>query len=201
MKPSQRSGVIYKSWVAIKSCGTIQCGHCACMAGLSKVCNYVGAILYKTMHEVSGLSEVSCTSLPNIWLPATVKKTVSPSQVSDIDFRLHKVNRCESVISQPKNSAKSQFASLAEPNKVIQEEFFEKLSHSKYKQNILSIHEKHNKLYLPLSQQKKLPVTNSSFCMDDYQTSPYAELVDKACSVMRSYKITDEEILNLEEAT
>ena len=37
--------------------------------------------------------------------------------------------------------------------------------------------------------------------MDDYQTSPYAELVDKACSVMSSYKITNEEILNLEEAT
>jgi len=37
--------------------------------------------------------------------------------------------------------------------------------------------------------------------MDDYQTSPYAEFVDKAYSVMSSYKITDEEILNLEEAT
>jgi len=117
------------------------------MAGLSEVCNHVGAVLYKTMYEVSVLSQVSCTSLPNRWLSATVKKTVSPSQVSDIDFRLHKVNRCESVISQPKRvklSAKSQFASLAEPTEVIQEEFFEKLSCSKYKRSILSIHDKHN---------------------------------------------------------
>jgi len=88
VKPSQRSGVIYKSWVAIKSCGSVQCGHCMCIA---EVCNHVGAVLYKTMHEVSVLSELSCTSLPNRWLPA-VKKTVSPSQVSDIDFRLHKVD-------------------------------------------------------------------------------------------------------------
>ena len=65
VKPSQRSGVIYKSWVAFKPCGSVQCGHCTCMAGLSEVCNHVGAVLYKAMHEVSVLSEVSCTSLPN----------------------------------------------------------------------------------------------------------------------------------------
>jgi len=91
------------------------------MAGLSEVCNHVSAVLYKTMHV---LSEVSCTSLPNTWLAATVKKTVPPSQVSDFDFWLRKVNRCESVISQPKRvklSAKSQLASLAEPTVVIQE--------------------------------------------------------------------------------
>ena len=54
-------------------------------------------------------------------------------------------------------------------------------------------------LFLPLSQQKKLPVTISSFCMDDNQISTYVELVDRACSVS-SYKITDEKILNLEQA-
>jgi len=34
--------------------------------------------------------------------------------------------------------------------------------------------------------------------MDDYQTSTYAELVSRDCSVMSSYKMTDE-ILTLEQ--
>jgi len=38
-----------------------------------------------------------------------------------------------------------------------------------------------------------------SFGRDDYQTATYA--VDQPCSMMSSYEITDEEILNLEQAT
>lgn len=81
VKPSQRSGTIYKTWVAIKPCRSVLCSHCTCMAGLGEVCNHVGAVLYKTMHEVSTTSEISCTSLPNAWLSATVKKTVATAQV------------------------------------------------------------------------------------------------------------------------
>jgi len=47
------------------------------MAGLTEVCNHVGAVLYKTMHEISTLAEISCTSLSNKWLPATIKKKLS----------------------------------------------------------------------------------------------------------------------------
>ena len=88
VKPSQHSGTIYKTWVAVKPCGSVQCGHCTCMAGLSEVCNHVGAVLYKIMHEVFMQPEISCTSLPNKWLPATVKKSVAPAQICDIDFWL-----------------------------------------------------------------------------------------------------------------
>lgn len=103
VKPSQWSGVIYKIWVAIKPCGSVQCGYCTCMAGLSEVCKtIIGAVLYKAMHEISTLAEISCTSLSNKWLPATVKKTVSPSQLSEIDFQLFKIDKCQSAISQPK---------------------------------------------------------------------------------------------------
>ena len=70
-------------------------------------------------------------------------------------IQLSKVDKCQSVIFEPKRvklSAKSQHTSLNEPTEEIQEEFFEKLSHSKYKLAILSIHEKYNRPYLPLSQ-------------------------------------------------
>ena len=174
------------------------------MAGLSEVCNHGGAVLYKIMHEVFMQPEISCTSLPNKWLPATVKKSVAPAQICDIDFRLHKVSRCQSTISKPKTVklfAKSQLTSLTEPNEFIQKEFFEKLSHSKFKRGVLSIHEEYNKPYLPLSEQNKLPKTVSSFCMDDKLNSTYSELDNAAHTVMSSYKISDEESHNLQEAT
>ena len=204
VKPSQRSGTVYKTWVAVKPCGSVQYGHCTCMAGLSEVCNHVGAVLYKIMHNVFVQPEISCTSLPNKWLPATVKKTVAPAQICDIDFRLHKVNKCQSAISKPKTvkvSVKSQYTNLTEPSETIQKEFFEKLSRSKYRRGILSIHEKYNKPYLPLSEEKKLPKTVSSFYMDEKLNSTYTELIDAAHTIVSSYKVSDEEIHNLEKVT
>ena len=47
VKPSQRSGVLYKTWVAVKQNSEVSSGHCTCMAGLSEVCNHVGTVLYK----------------------------------------------------------------------------------------------------------------------------------------------------------
>ena len=131
VKPSQRSGVIYKPWVAVKPCGSVQYGHCTCMAGLSEVCNHVGAVLYKTMHVVAATSELSCTSLPNTWLPASVKKTVSPAPLKDTNFRLKKVDQCKSMISKPKRvklSAKLPNPSFNEPSELSKENFSEKLA-------------------------------------------------------------------------
>lgn len=94
------------------------------------------------------------------FLHAVVAWQVLDSQVNSVliacpGIQLSKVDKCQSVIFEPKRvklSAKSQHTSLNEPTEEIQEEFFEKLSHSKYKLAILSIHEKYNRPYLPLSQ-------------------------------------------------
>ena len=51
VKPSQRSGILYKTWVAIQKDGAVLSGHCTCMAGISEVCNHVGALLYKCMQR------------------------------------------------------------------------------------------------------------------------------------------------------
>ena len=50
VKPSQQNGVLYKTWVAVKKSGEVISGHCTCVAGLSEVCNHVGAVLHKCMH-------------------------------------------------------------------------------------------------------------------------------------------------------
>jgi len=98
------------------------------MAGLSEVCNHVGAVFYKTMRVAS---ELSCTSLPNAWLPATVKKTVSPAPLKDINFRLNKVDQCSSTISKPKRvklSAKHHNSSFKEPSEENKENFLRRLA-------------------------------------------------------------------------
>ena len=202
--PSQRSGVIYKTWVAVKPSGSVLYGHCTCMAGLSEVCNHVGAVLYKTMHVVATTSELSCTSLPNALLPATVKKTVPPAPLKDINFRLNKVDKCKSTISKPKRvklSSKLLNPSFHEPSELSKENFLEKLNHSKYKRAIFSVHEKFNTPYLPLSQQRQMPKTISSLYMEEKVGSTHEELVECAKSAIQSYHITEEEICNLENAT
>ena len=45
VKPSQRSGVFYKTGVGVRENGEVSNAHYTCMAGLSKVCNHVGAVL------------------------------------------------------------------------------------------------------------------------------------------------------------
>lgn len=98
VKPFQRSGVLYETWVAVKHNGSVLCGHCTCMAGLSEVCNHIGAVLYKCMQEAP--QEVSSTSFQNKWLPP--KKTVLPVPLKDVDFSLAKIEKCKSIIEPPK---------------------------------------------------------------------------------------------------
>ena len=48
---------------------------------------------------------------------------------------------------------------------------------------------------------KEIAKTVSSFYMDDKLNSTYSELVNAAHTAMSSYKVSDEEIHNLQEAT
>ena len=95
---------MYKTWVAVKKSGKVISAHCICMAGLSEVCNHIGAMLYKCMHEAQ--QPHSSTSLPpNQWLPA--KKVVPPVPVKDVNFALTKVFKCHSTLQPPKHSKRS----------------------------------------------------------------------------------------------
>ena len=85
--------MLYKT--AEKKSGEVISDHCTCMAGLSKVCSLVGAMLYKCMHEAQ--QPHSSMTLPNQWLPA--KKVVPPVPMKDVDFALTKVRMCQSLFS------------------------------------------------------------------------------------------------------
>lgn len=102
VKPSQRSGTLYRTWVAVKGYGSVVTGHCTCMAGLSEICNHAGTILYKCMQEAPqrNNSETSCTSMPCQWLPT--RKKVAPAMLRDINFHIPQLDKCKSIIPEPK---------------------------------------------------------------------------------------------------
>ena len=201
VKPSQRSGVLYKTWVAVKKSGEVISGHCTCMAGLSEVCNHVGAVLYKCMQQAS--EQQSSTSLPNQWLPA--RKIVAPVPIKDVKFGLSKVDKCQSTINPAKRikqSAKeSSTLRLGELTESDQEEFFTQLSTLDYSPVILSIHRNFNKPFIPLSQKVELPPTITLFYDPKKEKMSYDELVMIAEDTKRTYAITPDQIIKLEEST
>ena len=86
-RPSERlNDPPHKLWVcAEKKTGKIQCAHCTCMAGLSQACNHVTACLFRVETAIrAGLTNPSCTSKSNEWLPDRIK--VQPMKLKDINF-------------------------------------------------------------------------------------------------------------------
>ena len=96
----------HRLWLVIeKKDGKILRGHCSCMAGMGKTCNIVAAGLFRIESMVRlGLTNPSCTSKPNEWLPC--RKEVTPMKVKDINFNRDDFNRrgrrAKSLISTPK---------------------------------------------------------------------------------------------------
>ena len=75
-RPSERlSGTPHKLWIFMTA-------HCTCMAGMSATCNHVAAALFRIEAAVRlGLSNLSCTSKPNEWLPN--RKDVKPVKIKN----------------------------------------------------------------------------------------------------------------------
>ena len=99
-------GSYHRLWIVIeKKTGKSLRGHCSCMAGMGQTCNHVAAALCRMEAMVRlGLTNPSCTSKPNEWLPC--RKDVTPMEVKDIDFNRDDFNRRgrkgKSLISTPK---------------------------------------------------------------------------------------------------
>ena len=146
--------------VAVKRSGEVISGHCTCMAGLSEVCNHVSTVLYKCMHEAQ--QPHLSTSLPNQWISA--KKVVPPVPIKDVNFALTKVLNCQSTLQPPKHlnrSAKdASNLDLRDLTENDQEDCYTKISNElDYHPNILSVHNKFNKPFMPVSQRLQLPLS------------------------------------------
>ena len=59
-------------WVAVRMNGSVEYGHCTCMAGLGETCSHIASILYWLETATRIKNTTSCTSMPNSWLPPTL---------------------------------------------------------------------------------------------------------------------------------
>ena len=75
-------------WLIVCSDGTVQSVHCTCMAGLSKGCNHIAAVIFALEHVSRISKEASITDVPAYWLFPTPAKLPQPFQrIRDIDLR------------------------------------------------------------------------------------------------------------------
>ena len=76
----------HKLWLIIEKTSKIRSAHCTCMAGMGETCNHVAAAMFRIEAAVrTGLTNPSCTSSANEWLPCR-KNVEQPLKLKDINF-------------------------------------------------------------------------------------------------------------------
>lgn len=90
-------------WVGIRKNGTVECGHCTCMAGLAETCSHVAAILYWLETAIRIHDGTSCTSKTNSWLPPSLPKACPEVPYVTLE-ELEKISQRQSNMDPPTNA-------------------------------------------------------------------------------------------------
>ena len=109
----------YKLWVLIeKKTGRVISAHCHCFAGMGETCNHIAAALFRLEAMVRlGLTNPSCTSKANQWLPN--RTDVVPKKVQDINFNRDDFGRRGRKTVKLLSTPKKNFNPLSENNKKL----------------------------------------------------------------------------------
>lgn len=88
VRPSQKvNSDFHNAWVLCDMVGTILTGGCSCMAGNSKTCSHVGALLWKIEYAVKlGLTGKSCTDEHMQWNKGSTRN-LEPGVLEEMDFK------------------------------------------------------------------------------------------------------------------
>ena len=97
----------HKFWLIVEKTGKIRACHCTCMAGMGQSCNHVAAAMFRVEAAVrNGLTNPSCTSSSNEWLPC--RKEVEPSKIKNFNFNQDgfgdRGKQKRSLVSRPKKN-------------------------------------------------------------------------------------------------
>ena len=84
-------------WIAVRMNGTVEYGHCTCMAGLGETCSHIAAILYWLETAARITKTTSCTSMPNSWLPPALPRTCTEVPYVTLE-ELEKISRRQQKI-------------------------------------------------------------------------------------------------------
>ena len=75
MRHSQRANdPPVNTWVTCEHDGTVEAGHCTCMAGLGEVCSHVEAILFYV--ELASWVSTTCTQIGCVWKELRLVETI-----------------------------------------------------------------------------------------------------------------------------
>ena len=88
VRPSQKANEkCHSTWVLCGRDGTVHTGECSCVAGLSKTCSHVGALLWKIEYAVRmNLTGKSCTDEQTKWNMGT-SRNIEPRLIHSMDFQ------------------------------------------------------------------------------------------------------------------
>ena len=75
----------HKLWIILEKSAKIRSCYCTCMAGMGDMFNHVAAAMFRMEAAVrTGLTNPSCTSSANEWLPC--RKDIEPTKIKDLNF-------------------------------------------------------------------------------------------------------------------
>ena len=85
-KKSQKcNDLFHKLCIILEKSAISRSCHCTCMAGMSETCNHVAAAIFRVKAAVhTGLTNPSCTSSANEWLPC--RKDIEPTKIRGLNF-------------------------------------------------------------------------------------------------------------------
>jgi hypothetical protein len=72
-------------WILCRDDGSVETGHCTCMAGAGKVCSHVGAVLFALEYINTEKTTTSCTDVRALWKIPKVSK-VEYQSLKRMDF-------------------------------------------------------------------------------------------------------------------
>ena len=186
-------------WVAVRMNGSVECGHCTCMAGLAETCSHIAALLYWLETAVRIAHNTSCTSKENKWLCPSL-----PSACNDIPQvtleELEKVSNAQKQKSSSKKQAqKFGDISCSKPSEEDLKSFYQSLSDAPdRKPAILSIIHPFSDRCVQSTHQ--LPTLLSSLYSTEALGLNYVQLLERVKELCYQ-PATDLQINHLEELT
>lgn len=99
VRPSQKANQEHHlPWVLCERDGKIQTGECSCVAGKSKTCSHIGALLWKIEYAVRmNMTGKGCTDDQMTWNRGTTRN-IEPRSITSMDFKKPKRDKGESEL-------------------------------------------------------------------------------------------------------
>ena len=207
VKHSQRmNDVSLRPWVIVERDGSINSGHCTCMAGIGEVCSHVGALLWAVDTTCKIRNSKTPTEEKAYWmLPFAVNK-VQYKTVSDINFTSAKTKKKKldqaiidgSPAPEPKQR---KLPTVGPPTKNDLDGLYLNLSRIRSKPAVLSIVPQYAKMYRPKVLDKKYPQILSELYSEEKAALQKPQLIAVCEDVFETIKVTSEEAENCERIT